>query len=163
MRTPAKAVLIVGALGLALTAQRTDAQDNRANATPGPAASDQENVVVGPPDNTFIVSPPLGRSWIGAPIVDVSISRTIRMDDLDLRTDDGVRQLRGRVFAAAGALCRWMNAMYPIDHDRNSGPWLQASPCYRNAVRNAMRQANAAIRAARGGTYAGYDDDDDSR
>jgi hypothetical protein len=43
-----------------------------------------------------------------------------------------------------------MNAMYPIDQNRNSGPWLQASACYRDAVRNAMKQANSAIDAARG-------------
>ena len=158
MRTHAKAVLIGGVLGLAVIAQRTDAQENGINAAP--VAPDQENVVAGPPQNVILVSPPLGRNWIGAPIVDVSVSRNIRMDDLDLRTDEGVRQLRSRVFASAGALCRWLNAMYPIDNDGGGWQWVQASPCYRNAVRNAMAQANNAIRAARGGIYAGNDDDD---
>ncbi|HKD23543.1 MAG TPA: UrcA family protein [Rhizomicrobium sp.] len=178
MRTHAKAVLIGSALGFALIATPVVAQENNAGAayssspaapnppassspaapnsaaSPSPAAPDEENVTANPPDNVFIVSPPLGRNWFGAPIVDVSISRGVRTDDLNLRTDDGVRQLRGRVFAAAGALCRWMNAMYPIDQNRNSGPWLQASGCYRDAVRNAMKQADSAINAARG--YGGH-------
>jgi UrcA family protein len=181
MRTHAKAVLIGSALGFALIATSVVAQENNtgaayssppASSTPAVppaglspaapnsaatstrAAPDEENVTANPPDNVFIVSPPIGRNWFGAPIVDVSISRGIRTDDLNLRTDDGVRQLRGRVFAAAGALCRWMNAMYPIDQNRNSGPWLQASGCYRDAVRNAMKQADSAINAARG--YGGH-------
>lgn len=162
MRTHAKAVLIGSALGFALITTSVVAQENdtgaayssfppapNSPASSSPAAPDQETVSAAPPDNVFIVSPPIGRNWFGAPIVDVSISRGIRTDDLDLRTDDGVAQLRGRVFAAAGALCRWMNAMYPIDQNRQSGPWLQASGCYRDAVRNAMKQADNAISAAR--------------
>src|SRR5215469_965010 len=181
MQTHAKAVLIGSALGFALIAAGARAQvsnpgaayssspassspasSSTASASPAgvppasasPAAPDQDTVTTNPPDNVFRVSPPIGRNWFGAPIVDVAISRGIRTDDLDLRTDDGVRQLRGRVFAAAGALCRWMDAMYPVDHDRNSGPWLQASGCYRDAVRNAMKQADSAINAARG--YGGH-------
>jgi UrcA family protein len=173
MRTHAKAVLIGSVLGFALIAAGARAQENNAGAAyssspasappavappavSAPAAPKQEAVTINPnpPDNVFRVSPPLGRSWMGAPIVDVAISRGIRTDDLDLRTDDGVRQLRGRVFAAAGALCGWMNAMFPIDQNRQSGPWLQASGCYRDAVRNAMKQADRAIDAARG--YGGH-------
>ena len=150
MQTHAKDVLIGSAMGFALIAAGAHAQDNDTNAAPGPVSAS-------PPENVIVVAPPIGRNRFGAPIVDVSVSRTIRLDDLDLKTDRGMRRLSNRIQFTATALCNWLNAMYPINNDQSdSGPWVQASGCYRNAVRNAWQQADGAIRSARGGTYAGY-------
>jgi len=77
------------------------------------------------------------RSSIGAPIENVSLSRPVRIDDLDLRTHWGVRTLRTHISTTAHALCRQMDAMYvPVSDD---------PPCYQTAVRAAWRQARAAI------------------
>jgi UrcA family protein len=143
MQKHAKAVLI-GA-GLALIAQTAGAQDDGTN-TPGT-----------PPENVIVKAPPVGRSYIQAPIRNVTVSRTIRTDDLDLRTEEGARTLRSRVFFTADSLCHWLNAMYPVNaEDWTGGIWPRDSQCYRNAVQGGMKQAVNAVSAARGGSYAGY-------
>jgi len=148
MRTHANAVLIGG--GLALIAQTAAAQDYGTNATPYPGYG-------APPENVIVSAPPVGRSYIGAAIRNVSVSRTIRTDDLDLRTEEGARQLRSRVFFTADSLCHWLNAMNPIAAEGySSGIWPRDSRCYRDAVQGGMKQAVNAVSAARGGSYAGY-------
>ena len=87
--------------------------------------------------------PPQDRSAIGAPIVDVAISREIRIDDLDLRTGYGVRMLERRVSDTAHDLCRRLDLRYPITAS-------DSPPCYEAAFEDAMEQADAAIARARG-------------
>jgi UrcA family protein len=148
MQTHAKALLIGG--GFALIAQAVAAQDYGTNPAPylGNGA---------PPENVIVKAPPVGRSYIQAPIRNVSVSRAIRTDDLDLRTEEGARTLRSRVFFTADSLCRWLNAMYPVNaEDWSGGMWPRDSQCYRNAVDGGMKQAVNAVSAARGGSYAGY-------
>jgi len=148
MRTYAKALLIGG--GLALMAQTAGAQDYGANPAPYPSSG-------APPENVIVRAPPVGRSYIGAAIRNVSVSRTVRTDDLDLRTEEGAQELRSRVFFTADSLCHWLNAMYPVDAEGwSSGMWPRDSRCYRSAVQGGMKQAVNAVSAARGGTYAGY-------
>ncbi|HKD23544.1 MAG TPA: UrcA family protein [Rhizomicrobium sp.] len=148
MQTHAKAMLIGGSL--ALMAQAAGAQNYGTNPTPYPADA-------APPENVIVSAPPVGRSYIGAAIRNVSVSRTVRTDDLDLRTEEGAQQLRNRVFFTADSLCHWLNAMNPIDAEGwSSGMWPRDSRCYRDAVQGGMKQAVNAVSAARGGTYAGY-------
>lgn len=78
----------------------------------------------------------------GAPIEDVALSRAVRFDDLDLRSDADVRILHERIRATAHALCRELDATHPITT-------ADSPPCYENAVQNAMAQADDAIGAAR--------------
>jgi UrcA family protein len=123
----------VAAVSLVLSAAPVTAQDYRN----GYYDDVTERVIVSAP------RPPLDRSTIGAPIVDVAIAREIRIDDLDLRTGYGVRQLERRVSATARALCQRLDLRYPIATS-------DSPPCYEAAYDDAMAQADAAIARARG-------------
>ena len=121
-----------GALLLALAAAPALAQDEYY----GPG----EEVVVRAPHfrhHRAIETPDIP----GTPIRDVAISRPVRFDDLDLRTRHGVHLLRARISNTARLLCRETDAMFPVKTD-------DSPPCYRTAVRDAMAQANEAIREA---------------
>ncbi len=83
------------------------------------------------------------RSEIGAPIEDVSMSRDVRFDDLDLRTPYGAHVLRERVRFTAQTLCRRLDQLHPIST-------ADSPPCLRTALDDAMAQADEAIREARG-------------
>lgn len=142
MRVRAKAMALGGALGLALVASSAGAQEY---GPPGPGT-------YGPPEEVIVTPPPYAthRSAIGAPIIDASLSRPVRIDDLDLRTDWGVRELRSRIRYTASTLCRQLDMMYPVSYDGDSN-----RDCYRDAFARGMAQAHDAIRAARG-EYSGY-------
>ena len=96
----AKALALGGALGLVLAASSAGAQQYGAPAGPG-------YYNYGPPEEVIVTPPPYARqrSAIGAPIIDASISRPVRYDDLDLRSGWGVRELRDRVSFTARTLC----------------------------------------------------------
>ena len=145
----AKAMATGTALGLMLVASSAGAQDAEGSAALGSYGGPPEQVIVTPPPHV------IRRSFIGAPIIDVSLSKAVRTDDLDLRTGDGARVLRSRVLFTATTLCRRINALYPVTYDGASDQWPRDHNCYRNAVNNGLAQADGAIRAARG-VYAGY-------
>ena len=109
----------------------------------------------GSPEEVIVTPPPYvtHRSAIGAPIIDVSMSRPVRIDDLDLRTGWGVRELRSRISFTATTLCQQLNAMYPVTYDGGSDQWPRNHDCYRDAFARGMAQADGAIRAARGYDY----------
>ena len=100
-----------------------------------------------PPEEVIIEAPryyhPQQRSSIGAPIEDVAMSRTIRFDDLDLRTDWGVYSLRDRIAYTARTLCKRLDFAYPVSTS-------DSPDCYRTAMDDGMAQADAAIAQARG-------------
>ncbi|HUO91274.1 MAG TPA: UrcA family protein [Rhizomicrobium sp.] len=148
MRNRAHAMVIGGALGLLLVASSAGAQEY------GPYGRGYYSA---PPEEVIVRPPPYARqrSEIGAPIVDVSMSRPVRIDDLDLRTRWGVRSLRNRVSFAARSLCNQLDAMYPASYDEAGADWPTDTQCYRDAYSRAMDQADGAIRAARG-EYSGY-------
>jgi UrcA family protein len=102
-----------------------------------PAASPTEEVIVRAP-------PYHGpqRSEIGAPIEDVSLSREVRFDDLDLRSTSGQDTLRDRIRQTALSLCQEIENRYPVTADGSP-------PCYRTAFDDAMDQAESAIQNAR--------------
>ena len=87
------------------------------------------------------------RSAIGAPIEDVSISRPVRYDDLDLRTDRGVHELKRRILHTADGLCRRLDVVYP---GRFYPPTSDNLPCRQTVIEDAMEQADAAIARERG-------------
>jgi UrcA family protein len=83
------------------------------------------------------------RSTIGAPIENVAVSRAVRYDDLDLRTDWGARELEHRINQAASSACDELDTRYPIATS-------DSPPCYSSAVQDAKYDAQAAIGRARG-------------
>jgi len=97
----------------------------------------------GPTEDVIVRAPHYGpqRSDIGAPIQNVSLSREVRFDDLDLRTVWGARALRSRLRQTALNLCRQLDNQYVTLDDNRS--------CYRAAYEDAMMQAEAAIRSTR--------------
>jgi UrcA family protein len=143
MRIRAKAMALGGALGLALIASSSAGAQEYGQPAPG---------YYGPPEEVIVTPPPYvrQRSAIGAPIIDASLSRPVRMDDLDLRTDWGARELRSRISYTARTLCRQLDTMYPVSYDGGT-----SQDCYRDAFAGGMEQAHGAIRAARG-AYSGY-------
>jgi UrcA family protein len=78
------------------------------------------------------------RTYNGAPIERVYVSRVVDISDLDLSTGWGVRTLRSRVERAAADACdeldqQWVSGRYPIEGND--------ADCKARAVRRAMRQA----------------------
>jgi len=107
------------------------------------AASAQSYGPVTPPSGTnevvTVTAPKLHqrqRSRIGAPIVNVSLSREVRFDDLDLSTDSGMRTLHARVRHTAKVLCDQLDQQYLTTQDDARG-------CVSEAVEDAMEQADA--------------------
>jgi UrcA family protein len=78
------------------------------------------------------------RSTIGAPIVNVSLSREVRFDDLDLRSARGAHALRSRIRDTARALCRQLDQQYLVTED-------DSRSCIRTAEHDAMSQADSVI------------------
>lgn len=86
------------------------------------------------------------RSGIGAPVGDVSLSHTVRYDDLDLSTPWGARELRYRIQRTADRLCRQLNQFYPTSFYPT---YNDSRDCNQEAIRDAMAQADVAIARAR--------------
>jgi UrcA family protein len=134
MTNSAKAALLAGAFGACVAVLPAAAQDDgRYNGAPG-AYSSTEDVIVQAPRYRHPQ-----RSTIGAPIEDVWLSAPVRFDDLDLTTDWGVRKLHTRIFVAARKLCQRLDNRYPVTVSDG------APSCYRQAVNDAMAQADAAV------------------
>ena len=135
-----------GVIGLVLAGYPAAAQDYAPYVTPGFSYSQDtpEVVVVRPP-----YSPTQRDSATGAPIENVSLSRPVRFDDLDLTSNWGVRALHTRIRIAAQTLCSQLDAMYPAAVDTNGPNSPVDMSCYRRAVDDAMYQADAAVAAAR--------------
>lgn len=154
MRIRKKALLIGSAVGLAFELAFAGVSAIAQDYDNSYESYDTSTYYSGPTEEV-IVTPPRHRperSEIGAPIENVSLSQPVPIDDLDLRTRWGVRELRRRISFTAASLCSRLDTMYPIDAD--GGTWPVNGRCYRNAVHDADYQADDAIRAARG--YGGY-------
>jgi UrcA family protein len=106
----------------------------------------------GSPDVVIVTPPPPQvpeRGAIGAPTALVSLSQPVRTDDLDLRTDEGARDLRSRVSFAARTLCNRLSTLYPASFNGVGTGWPRQPDCFREALDSAMPGAEAAIDAAR--------------
>src|SRR6185437_15626236 len=75
----------------------------------------------------------IGRDADGVPIERVSMSATVRVADLDLRTPHGVGELNKRVRDVAASLCQRLEADYPI-----GSPEFTA--CVKEAITDASSQ-----------------------
>lgn len=76
------------------------------------------------------------------PVQKISLSRSVRFDDLDLRTGSGARELRARVSAAASEVCTQLA-------DVSRVPEQPGTSCFKEAKQDALVRADAAIRDAR--------------
>jgi len=91
---------------------------------------------------------PLGRTYTGIPVDELSLSRTVDYSDLNLRRGRDVRRLQYRVQRAAYATCAELERQYPealypsYDESQRS--------CVAKATDEGMAQANWAIARARG-------------
>ena len=125
--------IFIVAVAVGISNSTAVAQETGA-AAPGPdqATSPPEVVVVAPPYRGPT------RSTIGAPILDVSLSATVRTDDLNpLSVADWI-ELRHRVRDTAQRLCRRLRFQHPI-----------GSPdefrCTRRAIENTSDQIDAFV------------------
>lgn len=98
----------------------------------------------GPPESVIVTAPRLhiDSHRLNGPLERVSMSTTVRYDDLDLGTWSGDRELRRRVRDEARNICDRLAGAYPFYQ-------LQGQRCFRTALNNAMAQANVAIYDAR--------------
>jgi UrcA family protein len=87
-----------GALALALAAP-LPFLSGTASAQPGYYNSDEDIIVTGPQRHR------VGRSAIGAPIDEYTAQSVVQVNDLNLRTASGRRELHYRVMAAARDAC----------------------------------------------------------
>lgn len=83
----------------------------------------------------------VGRSTIGAPIEQATLTRRVSYADLDLTTYTGAMALKRRVREAASDACRKLDDLYPLEE-------RQAPTCRAKAVADASRQVDAAIAGA---------------
>jgi UrcA family protein len=80
----------------------------------------------------------VGRSTIGAPIEQATLTRRVHYADLDLTTYTGAMTLKERVREAAREACRKLDDLYPLEE-------RQAPTCIEKAVADASRQVDGSI------------------
>ena len=136
MRIGVKLLSSAGVLG-ALLALSTGvaAQDYGSYGGYGPA---NEQIIVNGPRVLHQEHSPLN-----TPIEGVSLSVPVQYADLDLRTRWGAHELKARIESAAFNVCRELRYQYPASLNPDSF-------CYKNAVAEAMPQADTAVQTARG-------------
>ena len=88
-----------------------------------------------------VVTEQVGRSTIGAPINQVTLTYKVSYADLDLKTADGTKKLDERVKAAAAAACKELDRTFPLSTPDNG-------TCAKTAVSNAMPKVKEVIAAA---------------
>jgi UrcA family protein len=86
---------------------------------------------------------------LGGPLEKVSLSTSVRYDDLDLSTREGARELRFRVREAARTVCGQLADAYPVYQ-------LNGTSCFKTAVENGLVRANSSIADARSQYRDGY-------
>jgi UrcA family protein len=84
----------------------------------------------------------IGKTTIGAPIEEISLTHRIGYNDLNLTTPDGLAALRQRVTDEAKLACDELDQLYPLDKDRDKN-----KKCVADATADAQAQINAAIQA----------------
>lgn len=84
----------------------------------------------------------LGRSSLGAPVEQVTVTHRVSYSDLDLTTQTGAAELRKRVQDTARLACQQLDDLYPTEA-RNE------QECTRTATAQASSQVQSAISAAR--------------
>lgn len=83
----------------------------------------------------------VGRSTIGAPIEEVTLTHHVSFADLDIATHTGAVALKRRVEQTAHAACRQLEKLYPKSGESQK-------TCVRHAIADATRQIDRAVDAA---------------
>ena len=112
-----------------------------------------------PPEEVIVTAPRLppfreegsGPRLVNLPPEKVSLSMSVRYDDLDLISWRGASELRWRVSEAAHQVCGELRQAYPLRQ-------LPGTRCYRDALENGLIRANEAISTARHYAWYGYSD-----
>ena len=102
------------------------------------AADAPEGVVV---TGSRVITEQVGRSSVGAPINQVSLSYKVSYADLDLKTADGTKKLDERVKTAADAACKELDRAFPL-----STP--DSGACAKSAVAGAKMKVKEVVAAA---------------
>ena len=115
---------------------------------------DNGYVVPAPGTEEVIVTAPRyhepQRGHLGGDIVDVSYSRTVRADDLDLNTRWGRHELFDRVRVTAQTLCNRLDRFYPVGvEDSSYSGGNDSRACVHDAVARAMDSVEVANRDGR--------------
>jgi UrcA family protein len=85
----------------------------------------------------------VGRTTIGAPIEEISLSHKVDYTDLDLRKPDDLATLKARIADMAKEGCDELDQLFPLDKDRDKN-----KQCVRDATAQAQAQLTAAIQSA---------------
>jgi len=143
VRSVLRVALLAGACGLAASAASAQPYDPYADRTPYSGGPTETVTVIGP--HFHADSTPLN-----GPLEKVSLSSSVRYDDLDIATRRGARELRRRVYREAEEVCDRLADVYPVYEMTSS------TPCFKSAVDDAMVKADAAIADARLAYWNGY-------
>jgi UrcA family protein len=81
----------------------------------------------------------IGRSTIGAPIEEISLSHHVQINDLDLSKPEDQAALKARIAEVAKQGCDELDGLFPFDKDQGKN---------RECVRDAVNQAQAQVVAA---------------
>ena len=100
----------------------------------------------GPSEEVIVNQPRLGRSTIGAPIQQVTLSELVRYDDLNLGSVPGIVALRHRVRDTASRLCHRLAFENPIG---TPDAWR----CRQEAIADATPRVDAVIHNYRGTAF----------
>jgi UrcA family protein len=84
---------------------------------------------------------PISTSATGVPLEQVTLTRHVSYEDLDLSTVAGAAELRRRVNATANAACKQLEELYPAQIRNHR-------ECTKAAIAGASRQVEEAIAAA---------------
>jgi UrcA family protein len=128
-----KLATIAASVGIIVAVSAASAQDYDRNGT----SDTTETIRVYAPHALRVERQPHN-----GPVEKISLSRSVRYDDLDLRTRFGAHELRVRVGRAAADICSQLS-------DINRVPEQPGTSCYQSARQDALLRANAAIRDAR--------------
>jgi len=136
--------------GLSIGATAVLAQDY-SPPPPGAYAEPPEDVIVVAPRVPRFREEGSGPRLVNLPPEKISLSASVRYDDLDLVSWGGAHALRGRVSETAHHVCGELRDAYPLRQ-------LQGTRCYRDALENGLIRANEAIATARHHAWYGYGD-----
>lgn len=80
----------------------------------------------------------------GIPTEEVSVTRWVGYEDLDLKTHAGATELKRRVEESARLACKQLDELYPLEQS-------EAPTCERDATAAAQEQVDKALAAAESG------------
>jgi len=106
----------------------------------------------GPTESVEVIGPRFhaDTTRLNAPLERVSLSSSVRYDDLDIATRGGAHALRWRIWNRAHEVCDRLSEVYPVYE------MTTAKSCVKTAYEDAMVKAYRAIADARLSYWYGY-------